>query len=60
MTTKLIQIEHCDDCPYFDNEADFYWELCGLTNSLVERKKEDDVSNHPIPDWCPLDDDKPN
>lgn len=48
---KIIIINNCNDCPFFDNEYYEYNENCTKTGKQV---KSLSFNNYPIPADCPL------
>lgn len=49
MTTKIVQISTCDECPYFDNTYWSYNRYCHKLERKIEKTSE-------IPEDCPLED----
>lgn len=53
---KLITIDSCDMCPFFDNEYYDYNHTCTKTGKVVEQETIDYRYVHHIPTDCPLED----
>lgn len=54
--TKIVEINHCEDCPHFDNEYYSYSERCKLLKRIIKQTSSFDFRD--IPDDCPLEDKK--
>lgn len=58
MTKKLVVIDKCDDCPYFDHQYYGYKETCVLLSrkikSVEEPLESDLYETYKIPKDCPL------
>lgn len=47
---KLIEIDGCDECPYFDEDGRF------CHNADRKFSRGEFLDKHVIPLWCPLED----
>jgi hypothetical protein len=54
LMAKIVSINYCDECPYFNNEYWGFEEQCTKLNKKIDRKD----GKHIIPKDCPLQDDK--
>ena len=52
--SKLLIIDSCDMCPYFDNQYYTYEHTCTKTDTVISYEHENNV--HLIPTNCPLED----
>ena len=46
-------IEHCGQCPHFDNEYYSYFEECTILDRHIKHKDKE-YNYYPIPEDCPL------
>lgn len=51
MPTKLIVIQYCNECPYYDHEYYTWCEVCTKLNRVIP---SDFDRKTPIPTDCPL------
>ena len=49
---KIVIINTCDECPYFDNQYYSYEERCFELDRVIQYDDYDKF--YPIPDDCPL------
>jgi len=52
--SKIMIIDHCDDCPHFDDEDSFFDGICTRLNKVNTRN--DYHIPYTIPSDCPLKD----
>jgi hypothetical protein len=56
MNRRILTIDNCNDCPYFDNYYFSYNEKCRKLDRVIPRSESDSAFDkaYPIPDDCPL------
>jgi hypothetical protein len=56
MNKRILTIDNCNDCPYFDNHYFSYNEICRKLDRIIQKDRNRSAITplYPIPDDCPL------